>query len=162
MKYLILILFSIISVAAIAQPGSATYGVYKSRVNDTTATSHTDAIAAAVAAGYGYFFWNNQATTPHYDWYTDSGVQHIFSFGSGGGGMTDADFVVRETPSGTVNSSNVTFTLANTPIAGTEQIYLNGILQDEGGGNDYTISGATITFVVAPETGSKIRVSYIK
>lgn len=69
-------------------------------------------------------------------------------------------FVDRETPSGTVNGSNVTFTLANTPISGTESVYLNGILQDPGAGNDYQISGTTITYGVAPLTGDKIRVSY--
>ena len=71
-------------------------------------------------------------------------------------------FVTREVPSGTINSTNVTFTLANTPVVGTECIFLNGILQNSGGGNDYTISGATITFASAPETGSVILVNYQK
>lgn len=71
-------------------------------------------------------------------------------------------FVTREVPSGSINSSNVTFTLANTPTAGTECLYLNGLLQNVGAGNDYTISGATITFVVAPETGSVLLANYQK
>ena len=73
-----------------------------------------------------------------------------------------ANFVVRETPSGLVNGSNVTYTLANTPVTGTEQLYLNGIQQEPGAGNDYTISAAVITFLSAPVTGDKIRVSYLK
>ena len=73
-----------------------------------------------------------------------------------------ANFVVRETPSGLVNGSNVTYVLANTPVSGTEELYLNGIQQEPGAGNDYTISGATITFPSAPSTGDKIRVSYLK
>jgi len=77
-------------------------------------------------------------------------------------GLTSSNFVTRETPSGTVNGSNTTFTLANTPTAGTEQVFLNGILQEPGAGNDYTISGATITYLSAPLTGDKIRVSYMK
>lgn len=36
--------------------------------------------------------------------------------------------------------------LASAPVAGTVRVYLNGIRQLEGGGNDYTISGQTITF----------------
>lgn len=83
------------------------------------------------------------------------------SGGVGGGDVSLTDLVTSETPSGTVNGSNVTFTLANTP-AGFVHVHLDGLLQDVGGGNDYTISGATITFVSAPLTGSKIRVSYIK
>ena len=81
--------------------------------------------------------------------------------GVGGGDLSLSDFVVSETPTGTVNGVNDTFTLANTPAAFIH-IYLDGLLQDEGGGNDYTISGVTITFVEPPLTGSKIRVSYIK
>lgn len=69
-------------------------------------------------------------------------------------------FVTRETPSGSVNGSNTTFTLANTPTAGSEELYLNGMLMEPGAGNDYTISGATITMLSAPTTGEKIRVNY--
>jgi len=69
--------------------------------------------------------------------------------------------VVRETPTGLVNGSNPTFTIANTPITGKEEVYLNGILQDPGAGNDYTIAGATITMLTTPLTGEKIRVNYI-
>lgn len=73
-----------------------------------------------------------------------------------------ADFIVRETPSGAVNGSNTAFVLANTPIVGSEEVYLNGLQQEPGGGNDYTISGATITYLTAPIAGDKIRVSYRK
>lgn len=66
----------------------------------------------------------------------------------------------RETPSGTINGSTTAFTLANTPVTGTESVYLNGILQDAGAGNDYTISGAVITMLTAPLTGDKLRVNY--
>ena len=68
--------------------------------------------------------------------------------------------VVREVPSGSVNGSNVTFTLANTPVSGSEQVYLNGLLQDPGADNSYTISGAVITFLSAPFSGDEIHVTY--
>lgn len=77
-------------------------------------------------------------------------------------GMTSANFVTREVPSGSINGSNVTFTLANTPTAGSEEVFLNGILQDVGAGNDYTISGGTITYLAAPLTGEKLVVNYRK
>lgn len=76
--------------------------------------------------------------------------------------LKEADVVVRETPSGTVNGTNTTFTLANTPVAGTEHVYLNGILQEAGSGDDYTISGDAITYGVAPASGDIVRVSYLK
>lgn len=73
-----------------------------------------------------------------------------------------AKFVTRETPTGVVNGTNTSFVLANTPVTGSEQVFLNGILQEPGVGNDYTISVATITYLTAPVTGDKVRVNYIK
>ena len=57
--------------------------------------------------------------------------------------------VAQETPSGTINGVNKIFTLAHTPTTGTLDLYLNGAYQAPGG-VDYTLSTATITFVVAP------------
>ncbi len=76
--------------------------------------------------------------------------------------FTAANFITGETPSGTVNGSNVTFTLANSPIAGSQEVYLNGILLESGAGNDYTISGVTISMLVTPQTGDKLRATYRK
>jgi len=77
-------------------------------------------------------------------------------------GLTSSSFVFHEIPTGNINSINVTYTLANTPIAGTVQVFLNGLLQAPGVGLDYTISGSTITFVKAPRTNSDLYVHYIK
>jgi len=77
-------------------------------------------------------------------------------------GLTNDNFVTRETPSGALNGANTTYTLANTPTVGSEEVYLNGQLQAVGGGNDYTISGAVITMLVAPLSTDIIRVSYRK
>ena len=46
-------------------------------------------------------------------------------------------------------------------MSGTEQIFLNGQLLDAGGGNDYTISGTSITMLSAPITGDKLRATYL-
>jgi hypothetical protein len=76
--------------------------------------------------------------------------------------LTIANYVVRETPSGAANGTNTDFTLAFTPVSGSESVFLNGILQEPGVGNDYTISDDEITFLFTPVSGDKIRVSYIK
>lgn len=73
-----------------------------------------------------------------------------------------SNYVTRENPTGDVDDSNTTFVLAASPVAGSESVFLNGLLQEPGAGNDYTISGATITFAAAPTVGDRIRVSYIK
>lgn len=73
-----------------------------------------------------------------------------------------ADIIKRETPIGLVDGANTAFTLANTPKTGTEDVYVNGVLQEGGSGNDYTISGGTITMLFALQAGDKLRVSYFK
>lgn len=69
-----------------------------------------------------------------------------------------SSFVDQEVPTGLINSSNVTYTLANTPIAGSVHVYLNGIRMKTTG--DYSISGTTITFVSAPQTGDTLIADY--
>ena len=75
------------------------------------------------------------------------------------GGAT-VNFADNEIPTGAINSSNVTFTLAHTPVAGSQSVFVNGILMQAGAGKDYTISGATITLAVAPTTGGNVLVNY--
>ena len=78
------------------------------------------------------------------------------------GSIIATSAIVRETPTGAINGSNTVFTLANVPIPGTEMVYYNGLLQDSGAGNDYTISGNVITFNIPLQIGDKVRVSYNK
>lgn len=78
------------------------------------------------------------------------------------GTLSPSNFVFEETPSGTINGSNTTFTIANTPTAGTVRVYLNGVRQKSGAGNDYTITTTTITFTTAPVSGDVIIVDYMK
>jgi hypothetical protein len=71
-------------------------------------------------------------------------------------------FADGETPGGTVNGTNLTFTLIATPSPATSlRLYKNGMLQQQG--NDYTLSGATIAFSstsIAPQTGDTLAASY--
>jgi hypothetical protein len=66
------------------------------------------------------------------------------------------------TVSGTQDGSNKVFTIGNTLATGSEQVFLNGILLDSGGSNDYIYDGATtVTFqaaIAAPIAGDKIKV----
>lgn len=80
----------------------------------------------------------------------------------GAGSNLAINISTRETPSGTINGSNTSFTLANTPVSGTEMVYTNGLLQQAGSGNDYTISGTGITFLTGaiPQSGDRVLVSY--
>lgn len=69
--------------------------------------------------------------------------------------------VIREVPVGNIDGVNTAFVLSKSPVNGSERVYLDGFLQEQGAGNDYTISGSTITYLSPPETRSKLMVSYI-
>ncbi len=73
-----------------------------------------------------------------------------------------SSFVDKENPAGLINGTNTAFTIVSTPITGSEQIYLNGILQESGAGKDYTIADKAITFTNAPATGDVVFVWYRK
>lgn len=61
---------------------------------------------------------------------------------------------------GDVNGVNAVFTLAETPDEGSVLVYVNGVLNHPGVGNDYTIIGDTITFDLAPSTGTVLWANY--
>lgn len=81
------------------------------------------------------------------------------------GTMNSSNFVVRETPSPAPNGVATTFTCTGNAIAGSERVYLNGVLMEPGVGNDYTVgtlSPLTITFLFVPTPTDKIRINYLK
>ena len=61
---------------------------------------------------------------------------------------TGSNFAENETPTGTQDGVNAVFTLAQTPSGSSLQLYMNGQLL-AAGGEDYTLAGATITYVSA-------------
>jgi uncharacterized protein YoxC len=75
---------------------------------------------------------------------------------------TAASFNDAELPSGTINGTNLTFTLAATPNpTASLTLFKNGVLLTQGA--DYVLSGATVTFAnttVAPQVGDSLTASY--
>lgn len=75
---------------------------------------------------------------------------------------TGGTYAYNEIPSGTINGSNDTFTLAHTPSpAGSLVLFKAGLYQIPGG-VDYSLSGSTITFVAGnePSTGDNLIATY--
>jgi len=66
-----------------------------------------------------------------------------------------------ESETANCNGSNVEFTLDNTPIANSVNVYLNGMRQREGSGLDFTLSGTTITLETAPADDDSLEITYI-
>lgn len=78
------------------------------------------------------------------------------------GTLSTSNFVTEETPSGSINGSNISFSLAFTPTTGTLKLYLNGVRQKSGAGNDYTITGNIIQMTTAPISGDVLIADYMK
>lgn len=55
-----------------------------------------------------------------------------------------------------VSGSGTSWTLANTPVSGSVKLYAGGIRLNPGAGNDYTISGSSITTAASYSTGALI------
>ena len=121
MRKLLALILLLAGFSAAAQQGSLSQSVYKSRVNDTTSVAFTDALASATASGYGYMFYNNQATNPHYDVWIDGVMYHVFNFaGIGGGAAAGHSYTGNHTLAlGDVSSSNEGLLLMNNSSAAT-------------------------------------------
>ena len=70
----------------------------------------------------------------------------------------ESTFVDNEIPSGTIDGTNTDFTIANIPVSGSLKVYRGGSRQKLT--EDYTFSGITITFIIAPQDGEIILVDY--
>jgi phage-related tail fiber protein len=76
--------------------------------------------------------------------------------------LKETNYMVRDTPAGAIDGSNVTYTLTYAPVAGTEMLFANGILLEPGSGNDYTIVGSTITMLFTLSAGDRLKATYFK
>ena len=81
---------------------------------------------------------------------------HTFACGS----ILSGNFADDEIPSGSVNGSNTTFTLAHTPSPSSSLMWFANGQKLEPGGADYTLATATVTTVTAPPSGTILRASY--
>ena len=75
------------------------------------------------------------------------------------GGMR-IPMTIDETPIGAINGSNTVFNLSTNAKQNSEIVRLNGLVMELA--EDYTFTGRTITFVTAPQVGSRVRVKYEK
>lgn len=75
--------------------------------------------------------------------------------------LTGSSISWMETPSGDVDGVNLTFLLANTPTPTLAlMFFVNGVLQKQGAGSDYLLSGSTITSNYTYRSGSNLAATY--
>jgi len=120
--------------------------------NGTTIPTNSAADQALITTASATGGW---ATLPNGVVQYSTGT-HTFSAAT----VLSGTFADNETPSGTINGANTTFTLAHTPSpAASLTCFENGIAQ-RAAGADFTLATATITYVVAPPTNSTLVCSY--
>ena len=101
---------------------------------------------------------NNAPTDGYYLQYdTTNGMQWADVTASG---VTESDYRL-ENESANCNGATTAFTLDTAPISNSLQVYLNGLVQEKGAGKDYTHSGVTVTFVLAPLTNDILLIHYV-
>jgi len=151
------------------------------KANGITATEiNASAVGAGLGGGGGTAIYNTDtgsaAVTGHNLAYDHTKIHDAATAGTGisvsgqqisvnaATILAVANYIVRDAPTGNYNHINKDYVLANVPVAGTEMVFLNGILQNVGGSNDYTIVPATktITMIDAPKSGDLILVTYLK
>ena len=71
--------------------------------------------------------------------------------------LTASNFITSETPSGSINGSNTSFTAANSPVTGTIKMFWNGVRTTK-----FTATGASITTLFVANTGDTILIDYQK
>ena len=138
---------------------------YRGVYSGATTYAKYDSVTSAEGNQYLSLIENNLAHTPPTDgadsvyWacYARRGPQGL----KGDAGIAATNQSV-EAPSGTMNGSNQTFTLAHTP-AGNIQLFYGGIMLREGVGYDFTISGTTITLLgeIKPVAGENLQAVYL-
>lgn len=70
-------------------------------------------------------------------------------------------FVDNEEPVGIKNSINKVFTIAHLPAPPSSiQLFVGGVLMQQGASNDYTVDNQTITMNVAPSANDSMVVFY--
>lgn len=84
MKKILLTLFAVFCALASFSQGQVSGLVFY--VTDSATYRSSTTITNAHSQGKADQCWNAQATTPHWDFWTGAAYEHVFTFGSGGGG----------------------------------------------------------------------------
>ena len=120
-----------------------------------------------IPGGVEFTYYGDHATEPKYISGQIATYENVDEYNSEFVGITDTEylshFVANEVPTGVINGTNDTFTLAHLPIIGSQMLFKNGLQMAAGISNDYTISGSTITFTpdAIPEPGDTLSITYI-
>lgn len=136
---------------------SGSNAVTVAKVNGTSVTTNSAADQVILTTGSATGVWKSVPDCPTGALNFTASTHTI-----GCASVLTGSFADNETPTGTINGSNDTFTLDNTPSPAASLTCTKNGLGTLAGGADYTLSTATITFVAGaiPQTGDPLRCSY--
>lgn len=133
--------------------GSGVLTVAKVNGTSIPTNSAADQVAVTTASATGAWKTIPDCTAGALE-YTQS--THAFSCGT----VLTGTFADAETPTGSINGSNVTFTLAFTPSPAASLLCAENGLSQRASGNDFTLSTNTITYATAPPSGATLACFY--
>ena len=136
---------------------------------NVTVLVHSSGLPATIYSDDGITTISNPLTADingRFSFYVADGRYDLRFSGAGLTTYTLSDIAIEDlgshgilVPTGSVNGSNTVFTIPN--ISGGVQLVLrNGVTQNPGAGNDYTIVGTTLTFSAAPSAGDSLLIIY--
>jgi len=148
-------------VTAIAGDGlGATSGVLAVNVDDSTIEIDTDTLRVKDEGITEAKMAINSAPSDGYVVYWNAGAGKLDYKDVDTDFVSDDDIKV-ENESANCSGSETEFTLSSTPVANSVQVFLNGLMQEEGTGKDYILSGTTVTFATAPEVDDILIIHYV-
>ena len=137
-------------------------GVLDVEVDDTTIEINADALRVKdEGITVAKIAINNAEQDGYVLTWNDSGYMEWTAKTAVGEDVVTESEINKENESANCDGIETDFTLSNSPVANSVQVYLNGLLQEEGSGKDYTLSGTTVSFAEAPETNDILIIYYI-
>ena len=87
-------------------------------------------------------------------------IASVFTPSVNTGITLSSSYIDKEKPVGDIDGVNATFTLQHIPVSGSDHVFLNGLLQENGNNLDYTLEGKDIVFFRPPLANMRIICSY--
>ena len=91
---------------------------------------------------------------------TSSNILVDYSVGAQGNSVGTNSYIAKEAVTGSIDGSNAVFTTARAYIAGSLEVYVNGLKQGTAHLTETAPSSGTFTLDVAPATGDVVEVAY--
>ena len=125
------------------------------KINGTTLGTNAAADQTVVTTASAVAAWTSITNCPSgaLQYATST---HTFACGT----VLTGTFADNEIPSGTINGSTTAFTLAHTPSPAASLTCFNNGVEQRAGGAGFTLATATMTYGVAPPTGTTIVCNY--